>query len=179
MRYGQVFKREECRIDMLIGETLMEKGTRFKDKLYNLIFPLWMIMFFPPFLIAVLFGNLVIDGLVIYLTLYLNRAMLERKQLINVIIKAWVFGFLADLAGAFILFIFSAIFSFNGYYAFESPAAALPFIVSVVFAGCLIGVFNYRQCRSLMDSRLAARVGLAMGIVTAPWVFFIPSSVMW
>jgi len=145
------------------------------SKLYNIIFPLWTLIFFPPYIFLVLIGNLIIDSLVIFLTTYLNRIKLSRKELKTIIIRAWAFGFGADLIGVFLLFLLSTTFKFNGYNAFESLEAAFSFIASVILAGMLIAFFNYRQCRKFMDGKIARKVGIAMGIITAPWMFFIPT----
>lgn len=147
---------------------------KYSSKLYNLIFPLWVFIFFPPYLFLVLLGNLIIDSLVIYLTLYFNRVKLSKNELRPIILKAWAFGFVADIIGAFLLLFCSAAFHSNGYYAFENLSMTLSFIISVLFAGFLIACFNRYQCRNLVDSKIAIRIGLAMGIITAPWMFFIP-----
>ena len=41
-----------------------EKAVK-KVKLYNVIFPTWFLMFFPPVILITLLGNFVIDSLVL------------------------------------------------------------------------------------------------------------------
>ena len=35
------------------------------DKLYNIIFPVWLFLFFPPVILITLAGNFIIDSLVV------------------------------------------------------------------------------------------------------------------
>ncbi|SFR17255.1 hypothetical protein [Desulfoscipio geothermicus] len=149
-----------------------------KDTLYNVVFPLWIVIFFPPFIFLVLFANLIIDGAVIYLTLRLHKVNLEEKQLVLLILKAWGFGFVADLIGVIVMLFFVKYFNTTGYYAFENPVEAVSFIISISLAGLLIGLFNFYQCRKVIDRKAAGRVGLAMGLLTAPWMFLLPSSIL-
>ncbi|GIW57204.1 MAG: hypothetical protein KatS3mg083_149 [Candidatus Dojkabacteria bacterium] len=77
-------------------------------KLYNIILPLWMLMFLPPLIIISLVGNFVIDSLVVIGCFYafkvaetgLNLKEFYKKH----ILKVWGFGFLSDFIGAFVIF---------------------------------------------------------------------------
>ncbi|KUO64902.1 MAG: hypothetical protein APF84_08525 [Gracilibacter sp. BRH_c7a] len=149
-----------------------------KDKLFNLILPLWIIILIPPFIFLVLFANLIIDGLVIYLTLLFSKISIEKRNLIILILKAWIFGFVADLIGIVNLILIQDFFNVNAFYAFGSGVDTFAFMFSILFAGLLIGLFNYYLARKLVDEKVARRIGLSMGIITAPWIFLIPSPLM-
>ncbi|MDK2855332.1 MAG: hypothetical protein PWQ41_1735 [Bacillota bacterium] len=74
-----------------------------KLTLYNVIFPLWLVMFLPPFVWWVLLGNLLIDAAVILLALWVAGWRVERPALAGYILTAWCLGFLADITGALLL----------------------------------------------------------------------------
>lgn len=74
-------------------------------KLYNVIFPIWMLFFLPPVRLVILPANFVIDSLVFRLAAKVSKlqgiASLYKKS----ILKIWGFGFLADIIGAGFLFL--------------------------------------------------------------------------
>ena len=68
-------------------------------KLYNVIFPIWLLWLFPVTWIVVLPGNFIVDLLVVVLTMkWLKITDIKRKTK-SVVLKVWIFGFLADLIG--------------------------------------------------------------------------------
>ncbi|MCF8012038.1 MAG: hypothetical protein K9L17_12660 [Clostridiales bacterium] len=147
------------------------------NKLYNIVFPawaVWMFFVYPPLIFIVLAANLVIDGLVVLLTLKLNKVKLIKEDLIKLILKAWGFGFVADLFGSILMTIFIEVFDFNGYHAPESLIEVFPFAISIFAAAFLIVFFNYNLAKKLMEKCTAKRFGFIMGIITAPWFFLFP-----
>ena len=72
-------------------------------RLYNILFPIWMLIWIPSWLWLILIpANLLIDGLVLYYSqkkLQIDDPQLIRKHLW----KVCPAGFLADLAGAVLL----------------------------------------------------------------------------
>lgn len=49
-------------------------------KLYNLIFPFWILYFFPPFIFVAILGNFIIDASIIYYTVKSNRIYISNKN---------------------------------------------------------------------------------------------------
>ena len=82
-------------------------------KLYNVIFPLWFVLFLPPVILITLVGNFVIDSLVVIACFFIFKLADIQKSLIEFykgsILKVWIFGFIADIIGASILFILGMI----------------------------------------------------------------------
>ena len=67
-----------------------------------MIFPIWVLMFWPtpPVILLTLLGNLVIDGLVVFLTLLAMKHPAKGNVLRGCWWKVWLLGFLSDLIGA-------------------------------------------------------------------------------
>ncbi|NPV91885.1 MAG: hypothetical protein HPY50_14055 [Firmicutes bacterium] len=146
-------------------------------KLNNVIFPLWFGLFVSPYVLIPIVCNLVLDGLIIYLGLYLNKAKLRAERLRVVVVKAWIFGFLADIVGVILLLLMDAYLPFfNSYMAWENPFSLLYYILVIIFVGWMIYRFNYRLlAKEEVDEKAARRTALAMGIITAPWLFLLPT----
>lgn len=152
--------------------------------LYNVIFPLWIVMFLPPFILVVLFGNLLLDAAVILLGLRAAGWKIERPALVSYILKAWGLGFLADVAGAMLLLALTATNLaerwVEGYYLlsiWNSPAAVLFYLSVIAFSGAIIFWGNKYFCAEAgVPEDVARKVATLMGIITAPWAFLIPTT---
>lgn len=158
-----------------------------KTRLYNIIFPVWMLFLFPQVWLIALPGNLLIDCTVVLLTLLARKHTQKRAVLKQVWWKVWLLGFAADFAGVALLmpamFLTSAL---DGgirdliepvmYNCWKSPLAFLWTAAAVALSGVCIYFFDRWATRSC--EQLSARerhiVALALAIVTAPWTFFIP-----
>jgi hypothetical protein len=79
----------------------MKKGI----KLYNVIFPIWMLLFLPPVWLVVFPANFAIDSLVFRLGAKFAKLQNILAVYKKSILKIWGFGFLADLLGAGFLFL--------------------------------------------------------------------------
>lgn len=146
-------------------------------KLYNVIFPLWAIFYVPPILYFALVGNFIIDGTVIFFTLLLNKVKLERIRLLIKITQAWCFGFLVDFLGTSIIGgLFMNVRLINEYNPYKNFVSALLYLLIVLVCGLIIAVINYKLFKKdIVDERIRFRIGMAMGIITAPWTFLIPT----
>ncbi|MBO8171783.1 MAG: hypothetical protein H0Z33_07830 [Bacillaceae bacterium] len=143
--------------------------------MYNVIFPLWMTVFMPPYLWLVLGGNLLIDALVILITLRLSRVKLAWKRELIFVISAWGFGFFADIIGAVYLFMVEAELEWVRHPLYEHLMSLWLYLFGIGLAGLLIFWFNSWFGKKLgLSPDIAKRVGLAMGIITAPWMFLLP-----
>lgn len=69
-------------------------------KLYNMIFPIFILEVFNPLFIAsVLIGNFLIDFLVLTLISFIFMKKFDRSFLKKYVYKVWPYGLLADLIG--------------------------------------------------------------------------------
>lgn len=160
-------------------------------KVYNVIFPIWMLLFFPPVIFIALAGNYVIDSLVIIACFFLfkltNQGLGLKIFYKKSILKVWLFGFLADIIGAVFLFLVLIVGSGLGlpyeieagiaYDPFSSPMAVVIIIISMVITSLFIFLFNYHfTFRSLIvEKALRVKVALTIAIITTPWTFLLPT----
>ncbi len=166
-----------------------------KIKLYNIVFPIWFLLFYPPIVLATLLGNFIIDSLVLVACFYafklVNLLSLKEFYSRNVI-KVWALGFLADAVGAGLLFLISEFLltrfgvsdefvsgiihavSFDPFY---HAGGLIVILLSILIAGLLIFVFNYGIVfkNQVADRYLRFKLALTIAVVTMPWTFLIPN----
>ena len=159
-----------------------------KTKLYNVMFPIWLLWLFPLTWIVILPGNFIIDLLVIVLTLRHLKVEDVKGRARAVIFKVWIMGFVADFIGCFGMFMFNLI-DFNSdwivdniiipvnYNPFQTIWGFLWATVCVIITAFFIYVFNYFWCLKKADlSQLERKkIALAMAIFTAPYMFYLPT----
>lgn len=153
-------------------------------KLYNLIFPVYMLWLIPPvfFIFAAL--NFIIDSAVILITkkaLKIENIFSKYKK---VILKVWFFGFLADFVGALFLFGMSGLFEnldipikySIDYNPFGNIYSLIITLLGILIAGFLIFVFNRKFSFKKVDitERQKFILSLVMAIATAPYLFLLP-----
>lgn len=162
-----------------------------QTKLYNVIFPIWFLLFFPPVIFITLAGNFIIDSIVILICFYLFRItnlQIDLKTFYKKsILKVWLFGFLADIIGAAILFAVGILGDSFGlpnkltsginFDPFSSPTAVCIIVFAMAVSGIFIFLFNYKITfkREIEDKRLRFKVALAIAIITIPWTFLLPT----
>lgn len=160
-------------------------------KLYNLIFPIWFLLFFPPVVFITLAGNFIIDSLVIIVCFSIfklvNLGFDLKTYYKRSIIKVWGFGFLADIIGGGILFVLGILGDSLGlsyeltsaisYDPFSEPLAVIIILGAVVVSAILIFLFNYKHSFKdvIEEQALRFKIALTLAIVTAPWTFLLPT----
>lgn len=173
----------------------MNKGI----KLFNVLFPIWFILFLPPVILATLAGNFIIDSLVIIFCFFVFRLRERARDMAGgtswklgtfyqrSIFKVWLFGFLADFIGAAFIFGLSIlgdkwglpneIISALSFDPFRSVVAVLLILIAMLLSGFFIFLFNYRVTLKnlIQEQHLKFKVALAIAIITLPWTFLIPS----
>jgi hypothetical protein len=165
----------------------MKKGI----KLYNVIFPIWFLIFFPPVIFITLIGNFIIDSLVTILcfaVFKLSSFKLDLKTFYKRnVLKVWMFGFLSDIIGAALLFTISVCGTGLGlpneyltginYDPFGNPSALLIIVPAMLVSAAFILIFNYRFTfvRQIEDKKLRFKVALTIALITMPWTFLLPT----
>lgn len=159
-----------------------------QPRLYNVIFPIWMLFLFPQVWLIALPGNLLIDCGVVLLTLTALKHTNKRAVLKQVWWKIWLLGFGADFAG--IAALIPAMFLVSSapkdvrpliepvmYNCWKSPVAFLWTAGAVALAGVCIYFFDKRALRSCehLSPRERHLTALSLAVITAPWMFFIPT----
>ena len=147
-------------------------------KLYNVLFPIWVLYFFPQVWIITLPGNLLIDCAVLLLTLTALRHAGKKAVLRQLWWKFWLLGFLADFIGAAARA--GGVWSDITRAFFTTPFRSLPALLftlaGVALAGICIYFFDRRAMRGcvLLTNREKGHIALTMAVFTAPWTFLIP-----
>ena len=155
-------------------------------KLCNVLFPIWILIFFPQVLAIVIPGNLIVDAAVMLIALAAMHYRAKGAVLRRCWWKVWLLGFAADLIGAAWMvlgwFVTSWVPSLDSslgkilYNPFGHPAAFLWTAAGVAIAGWFIFLLDRRVFRSVpeLTSRQSTRLALTFAIATAPWLFFLP-----
>ncbi|WP_136479662.1 hypothetical protein EPD62_003220 [Acetivibrio thermocellus] len=162
-----------------------------KITLYNIIFPIWFLLFLPPVIIITLIGNFIIDSLVIMACFFVFRLGNIKNNLKTFynksILKVWIFGFLADIIGASILFLLgttgnslklpNGLITGINYDPFSHPVAVTTIIFSMLISAVFIFVFNYKFTfkKQIEDKKLRLKVVITIAIITMPWTFLLPT----
>ena len=159
-------------------------------RLYNVIFPVWMMFLVPQVWLIALPGNLVIDVVVLAVTLKVLGHGSKLAVVKELWWKFWLFGFLADFVGVaallpcpFLMILLepAAPWLYDALSpVMHNPFLSLPALAWVGEAVALAGYCIYRfDRRAMKDCVLLSetekhRIALTMAVVTAPWLFFIP-----
>lgn len=142
-----------------------------KTKLYNVLFPVWMLMMFPVMWLIILPGNFIIDSLVLLITMkipnYADKKLFYKKH----ILKIFLFGMLADIIGALFIFLMMYIFEIGN--MGDELYLTIP---GLLIAGLMIFIFNYFITFKKLDKKERLRLSLIFAIITAPYTYLIPTS---
>jgi hypothetical protein len=140
-------------------------------KLYNVLFPFWMLLMFPITWAIVLPGNFIIDSLVLIISLLLLKIPDKKQWYKKHIFKIFCFGMLADIIGAAYMLFMMLVFelgSMGDEWYLTVPAL-------FISAG-MIFVFNYFITFRKIDRATRIKLSLIYTVVTAPYTFLVPSS---
>ena len=153
-------------------------------RLYNVMFPVWMILWFPSWLWLLLIpANYLLDALVLRwsLTGYGDRNRFCRKNAWKICLA----GFLSDFAGALVLFGVYAVsenpLSYALAYApFSNLAAFCVTLFSLALSGvCIYNLDAWLLKRAGLEQRLARHSALSLAVLTAPYLYFFPSGILY
>ncbi len=166
-----------------------------ETRLYNILFPIWILWLFPQVLLLVLPGNLAIDCLVLLLTLCALKHAQKRAVLRQLWWKFWLLGFAADLIGTAWMvlgmawptalglsetplgaYFENAMLSAHMLHPWSHPLTFCWTLAGVGIAGVCIYFFDKRAMRRYegLTGREKHIIALTMAIATAPWLFFLP-----
>ncbi|ROR29211.1 hypothetical protein EDD66_103147 [Mobilisporobacter senegalensis] len=163
-------------------------------KLYNVIFPIWLLWLFPMTWLVILPSNFLIDTIVVLITLKVLK-LSGQGIYKKIIFKVWGFGFLSDFIGTFIMFSPSLIDGFLDYESpmgkwwyenltnavsynpFESIFSFLWVTFAIIITSLFIYIFNYKiSLRKVeIENALKKKIALSIAIFTAPFFFYLPT----
>ena len=140
-------------------------------KLYNVLFPFWMLLLFPQMWLIVLPGNFIIDSLVLILSMVALKVSDKKQFYKRHILKIYGFGMLSDIIGA--AYMFLLIWAFEVGNMGDEPYLTIP---ALIISAILIFVLNYFISFRRVDKKTRFTLSLIFAIVTAPYTFLVPSS---
>lgn len=155
-------------------------------KLYNMILPVYMLWLIPSefFIVAIL--NFIIDSIVVLITKKIMKIENIFKKYKKVILKVWIFGFVADFIGTAFLFGMSELLYYLDipirynidYNPFGNFYALIITIMGILISEMFIYIFNKNISFKKIDitERQKSILALVMAIITAPYTFLLPSS---
>lgn len=140
-------------------------------KLYNVLFPLWMLLLFPQMWLVVLPGNWLIDSLVLVAAMFALKLTEKWSFYKRHILSIYGFGMLADVIGAAYMFLLT--WKFEVGTMGDEPYLTIP---ALILSAILIFVFNYFVSFRKEDKKIRWAMSLIFAIATAPYTFLVPSS---
>lgn len=146
----------------------MKKST----KLYNVIFPVWLIGIAVPWVwLVVIPGNFLIDSLVLLAGMYALKISAKKEFYKTHILKIYLFGMLSDFIGS--LFMFVAMFLLDVGRMGDELYLTIP---GVLLSAGMIFIFNYFITFKKIEYKERLKLSIIFAVVTAPYTFLIPTS---
>lgn len=140
-------------------------------RLYNVLFPFWMLLLFPVTWCVVLPGNFIIDSIVLIASMFCFKTQNKKVFYKQTIWKIFGVGILSDLIGAAYMLIMMISLEIGG--MGDDWYLTIPgLVISAVCIYFLNYFITFRKCVKQERVKLA----LIFAIVTAPYTFLIPSS---
>lgn len=146
-------------------------GKKKDIKLYNVLFPFWMLLLFPQIWLIVLPGNFIIDSLVFLLSMLILKIGDKKVWYKKHILKIYAFGMISDIIGSAYMLIMVFIFEVGT--MGDELYLTLP---ALAISAVLIFAFNYFISFRKEDKGLRLKLSLIFAIVTAPYTFLVPSN---
>ena len=139
-------------------------------KLYNVLFPFWMLLLVPSLWLIVLPGNFVIDSLVLLAAMAIFKIADRKRWYKKYIVPIFSFGILSDLIGSgyMLLMVVLNVSRMGDEWYLTVPA--------ILIAAAAIFLLNYFVTFRREDKAIRLKMALTFAIVTAPYTFLIPSS---
>ncbi|MBR6523733.1 MAG: hypothetical protein IKT39_03880 [Clostridia bacterium] len=140
-------------------------------KLYNVLFPFWMLLLFPQLWLIVLPGNFIIDSLVLAIGMFCLKIQNKKSFYKQNILKIFGFGILSDIIGSAYMLILMIPFQI-GRMGDELYLTIPALLISAVCIFVLNYFITFKNCERQVQLKFA----LLFAVVTAPYTFLVPSS---
>lgn len=157
-------------------------------RLYNVMFPVYMLFLLTPMLapgmwLLVLLVNLAVDSVVLLLAARYCRCGSVTRIWRRSILRVWLLGFAADIAGAILITaLFCALDGLLGVHVlfcwYAELAIALP---GVALAGWLIYIMDKKWAfqKAEVEPEGLRKLAFALAIFTAPYTMLIPTALLY
>ena len=130
-----------------------------QTKLFNLLFPIWLLGLFPLMWLIIIPGNFIIDSLVLIVCLFILKINSKKEFYKKNILKIYLFGMLSDFIGAGLI----ALLFFVCRIGIRGDELYLT-IPSVIITGLLIYIFNYKISFKNCEPKIRKRLSLIFAI---------------
>lgn len=181
-------KKGREKMSFVAEKNKTEMKSKKEIKLYNVIFPIWILWIIPITWIIVLPANFIIDLLVVVLTMKFLKVSDIRENEKAVIARVWIMGFVADFIGTLAMFMAefgpesSRWWSDNitypvSYSPFDTIFSFLWVTACVMLTAFFIYLFNSKWClkKANLDAGQKKKVALSLAVFTAPYLFYLPT----
>jgi len=167
-------------------------------RLYNIILPIWLLLFLPSWLwLLVIPANYGIDYLVTRWSMKHLKIASYKEKALKHSWKICLAGFVSDFVGALFLFavlliLDTSVFRKAGntidmiyrglmWNPFEDLIGFLIIVLSIVIAGISIYLLDSYVLKkdTDLDASRAKRIALHLAILTAPYLYLLPSSLIY
>ena len=145
-------------------------------RLYNALFPVWMVLLFPQAWLIIIPGNFIIDSVVLIISMAVLKVADKKLCYKQCILKIFGFGMLSDIIGSaymILMIVMDALYEWDLFSMGDEPLLTIP---ALIISAALIFVFNYFVTFKKMDKPLRLKMSIIFAVVTAPYTFLIPSS---
>ena len=140
-------------------------------KLYNVLFPFWMLLLFPQLWLIVLPGNFIIDSVVLVVSMICLKMQDKKGFYKQNILKLFGFGILADIVGSAYMLIMMIGLQIGR--MGDELYLTLP---ALMISAVCIFIFNFFVTFKKCDKKVRVTLALILASVTAPYTFLVPSS---
>jgi len=140
-----------------------------ESKLYNVIFPVWLLWLYPLLWLIVIPGNFLIDSLVLLASMYILKINDKKQFYKKSILKIFSFGILSDIIGTLYMFLMMFIFEIGT--MGDELSLTIP---GVFISAVMIFIFNYFITFRKIDNKQRLKLAIIFAVVTAPYTFLIP-----
>ncbi|MBR5495969.1 MAG: hypothetical protein IKV58_01115 [Oscillospiraceae bacterium] len=145
-------------------------------KLYNVLFPVWMLILFPVTWLVIIPGNFIVDSLVLLICMKVLKIDGKKDFYKKNILKIFALGFLADIIGSACMFGGLLLADYYNLADFVMGDEFILTIPGLLITAGLIFVLNYFISFRNCEKPLRLKLSLTFAIATAPYTFLIPSS---
>ncbi len=155
-------------------------------RLYNMMFPVWLLVVFPVAWIPVIISNFLIDSAV--LLIYLKIKNIDGKKEIwkKSIIRIFLFGILGDIAGGLLMVGETFIFDNIGMHGVSMSITYNPWGNIIAFLYTVMCMFiasfviykldkKFALRKTALDDSVKRKIALIFAVFTTPILFLMPS----
>ncbi len=138
-------------------------------KIYNVLFPLWMLLMFPVTWLVVLPGNFIIDSLVLIVSMCFFGIDEKKSFYKKSILKIFAIGIFSDVIGSLYMLLMVVL---EIYDVVNEWYITLP---GLLISAVLIFVLNYHITFKKCQQKQRLCLSLIFAIITAPYTFLVPT----